>query len=637
MKNDKNKRIAFVVYSRLYEHLNRVLMKDHYERIRIINSSFNDTIQNIGPLINDDLIDVIIAGGSNARVIKENFPQFPMVTLRVSGFDLLSAFVEAMKVSSKVAIVTYKSEAPWTSKIMAYEESLKIDIHSIQYRDISELNGIMQDLKNKNITAVVGASVVCDYAESNGLYPILVYSSQSVRDSVGDAFNLQDSIRNEKEINTYLRTIIEFTQSGIIAIDQDKNITTCNTQAANILGIDLKSALNKDIKTVLPSSELDKVMLTGETETNVLMKINDNLTINTNRIPIIIDGITIGAVATFHDVVEIQKVEQKIRKNMHYDKKGLSTKYSFEDIVGQSEVIRETINMAKIYAKSDQTILIHGETGTGKELLAHSIHNESKRSNKPFVAINCAALPANLLESELFGYEGGSFTGAKKEGKQGLFELAHEGTIFLDEISEMPQSLQTRLLRVLQEKELLRIGGSKVIPVDVRVIATTNENLREKVNNNEFREDLYYRLNVLYLEVPPLRERPDDIPLLVDKFLEDSISVPTKNRKKWEEISSCLVKYDWPGNIRQLENTVQRLMVIFNADINKAPMDILEKAMGLDFSTKPGDRINRSERAKLLNVLEEVQWNRQKAAEVLDISRTTLWRKMKKYNLTDAI
>lgn len=283
--------------------------------------------------------------------------------------------------------------------------------------------------------------------------------------------------------------------------------------------------------------------------------------------------------------------------------------------------------------------MIYGEIGTGKELFTHSIHNHSDRSDKPFVAINCAALPANLLESELFGYEGGAFTGAKKDGKPGLFELAHQGTILLDEISEMPLELQTRLLRVIQEKEILRIGGNKIIPIDVRVIATTNDNLKYKVDNNKFRQDLYYRLNVLNLTIPPLRDRLEDVPFIVKEIVKKTSPAQyDKCNVILDAINSNFYGYTWPGNIRQLENAVQRLCVIFESGSDNAIIykDILEQAVDLDSSLTHVSSKTNDEKAELLNALEEVQWNRQKAAELLGISRTTLWRKIKNLNIKPA-
>lgn len=631
----KNPRIAFLVYSRLCDLLNTPSFRSRIDHIRIIKSYFDETIVNIKQLIDDDLIDVVIAGGSNARIIKENFPQMPIVTLKVTGFDLLSAIINAKKINRSTAIVTFKAGAEWADKINLFSASLNVNITNLQYYEISDLDQIMQTLTEKNIKSVIGASVVCDYAEKYNIHPILVYSEESIIESLEQAKSLQESIRHEKEMNKYLRTIIDYTYSGIIAIDNSTNITICNPYAEKILGITKAKLINKKISEVLPSTRLDKVLKTGLTETNKIQLVNNKTTISTNRIPIIVDGVTVGAVATFNDIAEIQKIEQNIRRKIHFQSKGFISKYSFDDINGKSEAILQAIHLAKIYSKSDQTVLIQGETGTGKELFAHSIHNHSNRHDKPFVALNCATLPANLLESELFGYVGGAFTGAKKEGKQGLFELAHSGSILLDEISEMPLLLQTRLLRVLQEKEILRVGGENIIPVDVRIIATSNENLLKKVKNKEFREDLYYRLNILNLAIPPLRERMEDIAILVKNIIyKASNELYNDHRSTWNNMINILSKYNWPGNIRQLENVIRRLCVIIEANDDKViPTEFLEKAIGLDHLFPLNATVKSNERIKLLNIMESTNWNRKKAAEILGISRTTLWRKIKKHSL----
>jgi len=634
-KNPTDTRIAFMVYSRLFDLLKKPFFKKKISNLRIIKSYFNDTITNIKQLMDNDLIDVVIAGGSNARIIKENFPQLPIVTLKVTGFDLLSAIITAKNYGKSTAIVTYKSGSHWADKIKLFSRSLDVEIINLNYYELNDLTNIMQTLVEKKIKSVIGASVACDYAESFGLHPILVYSEESIIDSLEQAIILQESIRHEKEINNYLRTIIDFTYSGIIAIDQNKIITICNPYAEKIFGINKTNLINKRINEVLPSTRLDKVLETGLTETNKLQSISKDITISTNRIPIIVDSVIVGAVATFNDVAEIQRIEQKIRKKIHSQSKGFHTKYCFNDIKGSSKAISEAKKLAKLYAKSNQTVLIQGETGTGKELFAHSIHDYSNRRDKPFVALNCATLPANLLESELFGYEGGAFTGAKKEGKPGLFELAHLGTILLDEISEMPLLLQTRLLRVLQEKEILRVGGEKIIPVDVRIVATTNEDLLAKVQKKEFRDDLYYRLNILHLVIPPLRDRIEDIAeLLKDIVHKNSSKLYDDHTSIWDHMNRILSKYNWPGNIRQLENAIHRLCAIIEATSKKEiTSDLLEKAIGFDLSFPGYSELKSTERIELIKVMDNTHWNRSRAAEILGISRTTLWRKIKKHKL----
>ncbi len=361
--------------------------------------------------------------------------------------------------------------------------------------------------------------------------------------------------------------------------------------------------------------------------------------------PIILRDENIGTVLTFQNVQNIQEMEGKIRKKIF--NRGHVAKHNFEDIIGNSRKINDVKYIAKRFSKVDSNILIEGETGTGKELFAQSIHNYSSRSSGPFVAVNCAALPESLLESELFGYAEGAFTGAARGGKLGLFELAHKGTIFLDEISEISPKLQGRLLRVIQEKEIMRLGHDRIIPVDIRVISATNKDLHTMVKLGEFREDLYYRLDILKVKLPPLRERKEDIIEILEHFLH-TYSLQNKMGKitlsnKARDILTC---YGWPGNIRELKNVCERLVVLnLGHEVSENDVRLVlpnrndsegisrfgeEKDIGLKYA----EQVKELEREKIKEVLEEVGHNKVKAAEVLCVSRTTLWRRMKELGIT---
>lgn len=337
---------------------------------------------------------------------------------------------------------------------------------------------------------------------------------------------------------------------------------------------------------------------------------------------------------------EAERIQNLERKYRLFQSLGLTAKNKFEDIVGTSPIMKQVIELAKIYAKSELNILIEGETGTGKEIFAQSIHNESTRKNGPFVAINCATLPESLLESELMGYEEGAFTGAKRGGKMGLFERAHKGSIFLDEINQIPFHLQSKLLRVIQEKEVLRLGGEKIIPVDVRIITATNEDIIEKIKNGTFRNDLYYRINVLNLKLPPLRKRKEDIQDLIEHFIAnfldsdlDKVSIPQKLYK-------FILDYNWPGNIRELQNFVER-----HAILSKSIGDVTDLHMYQDFTINENNiksepqnpdiikvRINTLDNmtSQLISeVVNRCDGNKTRAALLLDISRVTINNKIK--------
>ncbi|MDR1159633.1 MAG: sigma 54-interacting transcriptional regulator, partial [Syntrophomonadaceae bacterium] len=345
-----------------------------------------------------------------------------------------------------------------------------------------------------------------------------------------------------------------------------------------------------------------------------------------------------GVIAVIHAASSVQFLEQKIRTELY--SKGLVARFSFDDIAGQSPLLLQTIQKARSFSKSDATVLLTGESGTGKELFVHSIHQASSRRNGPFVAINSASLPEHLLESELFGYEEGAFTGARKGGKLGFFELAHNGTLFLDEISEITPRIQTSLLRVLQTKQVIRIGGSQVIPVDVRIIAAVNKNLKELVKKGEFRQDLFYRLNILGLNIPPLRERLIDIPFLARLFQQNIADHYSKSVIPFSErVYLAFQSYKWPGNIRELENLVEKYVVICDDTYT------LETAEELAFSLLREDLEGESDPAKptltipiaslqemensILSQMEQLINDKNHLAQMLDVSRSTLWRKLK--------
>ncbi|MDW7668380.1 MAG: sigma 54-interacting transcriptional regulator, partial [Bacillota bacterium] len=419
---------------------------------------------------------------------------------------------------------------------------------------------------------------------------------------------------------------------GIIVTDEKGFVTFFNPSAEKIMNIKSKDIIGKRVDEYIPTTELYKVIKTGKSQLGKIQKIK-NTKILTNRIPILINNEVQGVVATFQNINKIQDYEFQIRKELSH--KGLISKYTFENFVGECKNTKELISKAKIYAKSDSTILISGESGTGKEILAQSIHNYSNRNKNPFVAINCSAIAENLLESELFGYEEGSFTGAVKGGKMGVFELAHKGTIFLDEIGSMPLKLQSILLRTLQEKEVRRIGSDRIIKVDVRVIAATNNNLIEEVEKSKFRKDLYYRLNVLKLNTFPLRDRKEDIKALFQYFADIHMN---KLITIDSELEDQLKNYHWPGNVRELGNFVQRVVLlndtvdihdIFNEFVREGEF----KNLQINQTNKNILEINRGTlkdmEKEIISKLYKEHKNKTMLAENLGISRTTLWKKMK--------
>lgn len=465
-----------------------------------------------------------------------------------------------------------------------------------------------------------------------------------------------DEVEKSKEYQLRMeqyKVVFNFTNDAILATDENGIIIAANDMVYKFLLRDKNDRLEgKRIDAVVPGTKMIKAMSKETGDIGDVFEL-PACTVLTHRIPIEIDGKRKGVVSTFQDLAVLQEHEKNARVNFMKSKKGFTAKYTFDDIKGSSSLIKEAKNIAQSYAASSSTVLILGETGTGKELFAQSIHNASPCANGPFVAVNCAAIPKNLLESEFFGYEEGSFTGASKGGKAGFFEMAHKGTIFLDEIGEMPLEMQVQLLRVIQEKEVRRIGSDKVLPIEVRVIAATNRDLQGEVRKGSFREDLYYRLNVLELKIPPLRSRKEDIKEIAESFLKSfNYKKYKSNEALWSEIIDELENYEMKGNIRELQNMLERLSVMMEnkyintsalfAEINKG-MTMNTKNEGSAPRTKAlayedGDAFTRDdsgrwEKQRIIKALKNNGLSRTKAAAELGISRSTLWNKMKYYKI----
>lgn len=350
-----------------------------------------------------------------------------------------------------------------------------------------------------------------------------------------------------------LQHVINAVDQGVVGFDLDLRINLCNGRAATMLGRHAWMVLGRPVTEVLQGILREEDFRAGTSVSDQVLEVGHHRLL-VNVLPVIADGAVAGGVITLRESQEVQRSEARLRIQLRQD--GRVARYTFADMRGVSEAMRSVIERAERFSRSSSSVLILGESGTGKEILAQAIHNASPRASQPFVAVNCAAIPETLLESELFGYEEGAFTGARRGGRTGLFEQAHGGTIFLDEVGDMPLGLQARILRVLQEKEVVRVGGTRVVPVDVRVIAASNQDLGLLVEQGAFRRDLYYRLSVLPLRVPPLRERPEDVVPLVQYFLRTRGTQLVLS----PQAVAALTAYPWPGNVRELENCVEYLM-----------------------------------------------------------------------------
>ena len=438
--------------------------------------------------------------------------------------------------------------------------------------------------------------------------------------------------------------LMELAYDGIVVVDQDGIITLFSKAYADFLGVRVQDVVGKHVKDVIPNTRLPLVLKTGKPEESQLQLIKGDY-ILASRIPLMKDGKIIGAIGKvlFRNIEELNTLHRRMSQLQQevdqYRTKsaGLNqAKYSFHHIIGESDKMQLAKTIAEKASLTDSNVLLTSESGTGKELFAHSIHQGSVRSMKPFIKINCSAIPSELLESELFGYEEGAFTGARKGGRSGKFESADGGTLFLDEIGDMPAGMQAKLLRVLQEREVERIGAQHPLKVDVRIIAATNQNLPDMVEKGLFRADLYYRLNVIAIRIPPLRERPSDIDQLVPYLLE---KICSHLGKYIEDVSpktvQLLKSYSWPGNVRQLENILECAVNLLDGTVI-TPRDLPEIVTGTPSENEiksMRELLVDTEKDAIIKVLNFTNGKKAKTARLLKISRSNLYERMNRLNL----
>jgi len=475
-----------------------------------------------------------------------------------------------------------------------------------------------------NIIGIINLTGYIENVNPHTLGMVVAAANAIERMLENNKYNLMIEICKKR-----LETTFNSISSGILTCDLLGNITTMNKQVANMLGYDEREMKNMKIPDLIYSfHEIIERLKTKGTFTDEDIYVNtpvNKLQFTLTAYPIYGFDMTIE---------EITLVFYEIKKNRKLAGRILSGQaiYTFDKIVGVNEKFLKLIDYAKKIADSKSTILITGESGTGKEIFAQAIHNYSKRSEEPFIAVNCGAIPRTLIESELFGYEGGAFTGAKKGGNIGKFEIAEGGTIFLDEIGEMPSDLQVKLLRVIEEGVINRIGSSKQINSDVRIMAASNKDLKHEVERGNFRKDLYYRLNVLPLYLPPLRERRDDIAELVSYYMKKTSKKLNKHKVDIsEEYMKYLKNYDWPGNIRELENVIERIVNSEVIQMNLYNEVALEEKKSLGGYV--GNTLEQMEKQHITEVIKEVNGNMTLAAKILDIARSSLYRKIEKYNI----
>jgi len=582
----------------------------------------------------------IVSRGTTSRIISGSGVAIPVIQVKVTGYDSVRALLKARRHANRVGIVGSDDMIRWLDGLGGL---LGVEVSTRFAESWEQIGVAIRSLKEQGVGAIVGWNLVQRRATEMGL-PFVPLSSgrEAVHDALAEARSVANARWREAERAERLKAILSSVTNAVVAVDSEGAITHFNQAAESMVGISSERAIGQHISMILKSEQTDKLRIDSESRGEWVERVG-SLTVLARSEPIIVNNRVAGAVFSLDDVTRIRELERIVREEVRDT--GHMSKHRLSDIVGTSAALTEAVELAERFARVDSTVLVEGETGTGKELFAHGIHSASARRDGPFVAVNCAAIPETLLESELFGYAPGAFTGARQSGKPGLFEMAHRGTMFLDEIGEMSGPLQARLLRVLQERETMRVGGVRVIPIDVRVIAATNKDLFGLVQQAAFRDDLFYRLSVLNLQIPPLRERPEDLPVLAEHLMR---SVAARLQRRPRRFSSgaiaALQHYSWPGNVRQLENTIEQLVAVGEErqPVERTEVDRVLARYAASGSRNPHDAgaptavgaiedcsLRRIETEVILRTLDEAGGNKAEAARRLGISKTTLWRRLK--------
>lgn len=582
-----------------------------------------------------DGIKVIISRGGMAYLIR-NISKIPCVEIK----QTVSSYIEAlMQVKDKKGLVAFFSLPDISEKTKALCSLSNIVAKCYKfYDDESAQIAVSQALKDGCVTGIGGA-LSGKYAMAQGLnYVVLENSYEEIDIAISSAMQLMHSIKDnncrQRQLQLQMHryeAILNYTHDGIIAIDKEGKVVIVNKQAEKILPLCHKPYEGKPIELVLKETKLLPVLRNGKPELDELMKIGDEI-ICTNRVPILMDNQIEGVVATFRDIESIRASELKIRTNLK--KRGYTSKYRFADMIGSSKIFQQTVDIAKCYAKTDSNVLLIGEIGTGKEMLAHCIHHSSKRRKEPFITLNCANYTTTQLRMELLGYEK-ILTDSKHFSKMGVFELAHGGTLFLDKVCAASLEIQSMIVGILESNEVRRIGGDNVIPVDVRIIASVSNDPVKSVSNGTLLSELVYMLSVLTLRVPLLKERESDWRLLCEEFFHRSLGIEYRQYQgEIRKILDFLRGIEWTGNIRQLMNIVERCCVLLKNKMTVEDIvatfpprildeDVISEKVLLDKWNKDN----------IIKTLTIHHFNITRAALALECSRSTLYKKMKQFNI----
>ncbi len=630
MRDLSNKVAVFAPYKELYDICAKCIMDKQLNwDIELANSR---NIYELGRKYKKSNYQLMISRGGIGKTLKNEFG-FEVIEMNLSKEKILATLYKYRHSKQKIAIV---ENMEFINACKSINNILKIKLDYYVIENINEFSHAINKAYKDGIDVIIGGSYGLEIAETINSYDITYELINSDAISVNETFDKACTFlkgqKLESDKNKILGSIIAFYPKGIIYTDENKIIRNINNYAKKVLKTD--KAVGSPVTNFIKDDIFDDNI---ESKHSIITVISDQQ-VMLDITNVIYDESNLGCIISFQYEKEILSMENKIRRDNAQN--GFKAKYTFNDIIGNSELIKFAVKAAKIFSKIDSTVMITGETGTGKEVFAQAIHNNSSRSNENFVAINCSALPSQLLESELFGYKDGAFTGSRKGGKQGLFELAHKGTLFLDEIGEMDISLQAKLLRVISEREIMKVGDNQVIPVDVRIITATNRNLFEEIEKGNFRKDLYYRINLMSIELPPLKSRNDDIRLLVDCFLSKYNKKFSHNVIKFDDdLMKEILQYEWSGNVRELKNFVEKSVAVTeNNIITKDSINIFGNSLFYknkrilynndNISSETVQTLKEIEKNLIKELLEKNNNNKTVVAQILDIDRGTLNRKL---------
>ncbi|EOV0985557.1 sigma 54-interacting transcriptional regulator [Edwardsiella piscicida] len=608
----------------------------------VIDGAFDSVARQVSCLPKD--IAAVISRGGTAEKIRL-YTHKPVVSIETSALDLLALLLPLRGQAATIGVISYRQPLPGVELIA---QALGMRICQDVFHSREDIDALLQRDEMRNLDIIVGGILVVRAAQRLGVNArLLTADEDAIHRALQQAILLaqaEDESRHKAaQLDTMLSTIAE----ALIVTDDQDRIIQVNPAALKILQCEVSEVMGLEIRSLIPDSQTQDVLRSQQSQLGQVLEVKGE-TFVANRVPIISQGRSLGVVCTLSASRLIRHAEHRLREKERL-RQGFVARYNIDDILTSSPKMQALKTLVLHYAATQANVLIQGESGTGKELFAQSIHRNSSRSHRPFVAINCAAIPENLLESELFGYVDGAFTGATRKGKAGLFELAHGGTLFLDEIGELPLNMQTKLLRVLQEKEIMRIGSNEVVPVDVRIITATNQDLQELIGERLFRNDLYYRLNTLHIQIPPLRSRDDDLCFLGRRFLQEMECSLAEPQEKALLVALC--RHPFNGNVRELRAIMERFSILYRVFPALSPAQLLQRYC-LTEETSRIDEKNGAEEGEVLtcqvpllddfklmthhcqcqiiqHYLDKNQQNHQKVAQQLKISKMSIYRHLR--------